>query len=150
MERSDRSIFGQGKVHEVMLRSVKPLLRVLLKLILQKLPEPNKQNTVLANSHTLIDLRDKFFSLDKCTPRVQELRALWNIFIAIYDYDMLYRERFDWAFNQLKQVVWRSSDGRREPRKPWWGENVDVCPNCGQDKGSRRVFANCPIGMHSD
>lgn len=150
MERTDRSIFSQGKVHQVVLRKLKPLLTQGLRLVLNVLPEPSKENTVLANSHTLIDLRDKFFTYENNPNRVKELRALWNLIILIYDYDLYYRERADWVLRQLFQGVWRSSDGRREPRRPWWRKDAEVCPICGQDKGGPRVFANCPMEMHKE
>jgi len=122
-------------------------------IVLYVLPEPIKESTTLANTHTLIDLREKFFFFENNPLREKELRALWNLVILIYDYDMYYRERADivllWLVQLVVQGLWRSSDGRREPRRPWWGKNIEICPKCGGDKGSQRVFADCPINMHS-
>lgn len=188
--RTDRSPYGQGETHRIILEQLKPRLRRALRLamsasrrmqegkpivkyvlmaldmvrlailayqirniVLYDLPEPTKENTLLANTHWLIDLRDRFFLFESNPNREKELRALWNLIIIIYDYDMYYRERFDvvlhWLVRLVMQGLWRSSDGRREPRQPWWRPDRELCPNCGQDKGSQRAFADCPVDMHS-
>lgn len=186
--RTDRSIYGQGELHDIIVKRLKPKLREALRLttlirsqagppgvrhvrwalnlvrlavlgrqirdiVLNELPEPTKENTLLANTHRLIDMRDRFFSFENNPGRERELRALWNLVIIIYDYDMYYRERADivlrWLVALVLQGLWRPSDGRREPRQPWWGPGRELCPNCGQDKGSQRAFADCPIDMHA-
>ena len=145
----DRKSIFHGVVNFPLVHQVKPLTRQLLRLINKVLPEPDKQNTIRPNSHVLIALMDYFFANENNPNREAEFQAIAKMIILMFDGDYYYWERMEHIIAELyKKIQSGEYELRKEPpRATWWGHH-ELCSNCGQVKGSNRIFADCPVDMH--
>lgn len=143
-----KSIF-HGVVNFAIVHQIKPLARQLLRLADKLLDEPDYENTIRPNSHVMVDIMHYFFSKENNPGRAAEFRGLWKLGILIPDGDLYYYEReaelARVLYEKMVSGEWDFNDP--PPRHKWWGHE-ELCPNCGQIKGSQRVFADCPDGMH--
>lgn len=93
-------------------------LRRLAKLV-NALPEPTRENTHLPNTWQLIEMRDEFFRHENNPGREKALRAIWNGFIILYDYDQYYRDRINWVLEEWAKRPWTGLAPNR-PRRAHW------------------------------
>ncbi len=95
-------------------------------LLMGKIGEPTKSNTIHPHSHILIDERDWFLSMEDNLGRAELFRAVWNILIYEVEHDPYYGFRFN---RMLKRLVGKVNSGewKFEPHKPsddfCWREN---------------------------
>ncbi|GAF69451.1 unnamed protein product [marine sediment metagenome] len=81
---------------------VKPLIRLLLRRMVDVIEEPTKENTYRANTHLLIDRREAFIARMNNPSREKEFRAVWNILIIMYEdpaYCDMINEEARWFIN---------------------------------------------------
>lgn len=113
-------LFRRGGVfRDLMFHRIKAPLVTMLNVVADRLPEPTKENTIQPNSHILIDIRDEFLDRlegDVLKSRSKPLRAIFNLFITIYEYDEPYRQLIDWIVSELRLAGWLSS---KPDRKIW-------------------------------
>lgn len=103
-------IFQTPSMVEVITRKVKTPLTKSLALIDRFIPEPTKDNTQQRNTRILIDLMEFFFNHlnyygDKYGEKERALRAVWKLFIVIYDYDPPYRDAFNLILKKLLERI---------------------------------------------
>lgn len=79
-----------------------PLVSKILKLG-NKYPLPTHENVSKKNSHTLIDIYAEFNKFN--TARITLFRVLFRMFIAKYEVDDVYAERFDWLLRKLLRIA---------------------------------------------
>ena len=107
--------FGKGASWLSMLIALIQMVR-----IARRYPEPTEKHTREPNTHTLIDIQNKFFKNEDNAGRDALFRAMWRMFIIEYEHDPYYRDRLDWIVRELVGAVkngkWKS--GRR-PKKCW-------------------------------
>lgn len=103
-----------------------PLMKVLI-LVANRLPPVTKENTHYKNTHTLIDIFDKFFEhfwrLDP--DREKMFRGAFKIFLAEIEHDILYRDPFNWFIEEIIKAILRGDWEERTNGHPipyWWRE----------------------------
>ena len=118
-----KTIFSSGPVQLAIRYEAKRLLKPLLKVIADRIPEPNRSNVHLPNSFILCDIRDEFFKHEKNEGREYIFRAIFNFTIALYDFDEYYQHRIDWVVGKLKGSEWEIHANR--PRAEHWKEKIE-------------------------
>jgi len=116
---------NMGKIFRAQVKSVALATLRTLDFVFEKgiVPYPTKENTERVNSHTLIDLRDRFLECERPRGgRYKEFSALFNIAIIIYDFDLYYTERIDWIIRWLNGKKWLTAHDEGKPRERWWEE----------------------------
>lgn len=110
-----------GALRDLMVYQIKAPLVSLLNLIADRLPEPTKENTIQPNSHILIKIRDEFFSRLLIKHRIKPLRAIFNLFIIVYEFDEPYRQLIDWVVSRLfaSRAGWLPIERNKPDIKIW-------------------------------
>lgn len=120
------SIYQYGNLGRLFQKEVKFLVVKTLEMVdylFEKgvIPEPTRENTERENTHHLIELRDKFLECEKPRGgRYKAFRAMFNIVIIVYDFDLYYTERVDWLIEKLQRIPWLFG---KKPRERWWAED---------------------------
>lgn len=74
--------------------------------VVNKYPEPTRENCEQPNTILLLDARDRFFECSINPFRNPLFRAIWRIFIVIYEHDKFYRERINWVVQWIFGSGW--------------------------------------------
>lgn len=115
------TIYERGPINDFILKGIKLPLRILLVNVVDRMPEPTRENTRHPNTHLLCDLREEFFRHENNKNRHKILRGVWNFLIVLYDYDAYYSDRIDWALEQWSRMDWQPRP-EGHPTKHWWKE----------------------------
>ena len=123
-----KTIFSAGPVQRIIRYDLKVLIKQVLKIMNNRIPEPTRANTYQENSHVLCDIRDEFFRHEKNKGREYIFRAIFNFFIVMYDFDQYYRDRIDWMFEKIIEAredkTWHARRINR-PREQHWKEDLE-------------------------
>ncbi len=95
----------------------KPLLKAIT-ILATRFPEPTRELTNAPNTHRFLEIKDKFFEFEDNKGRNALFRAIWKIFIWVYEHDKYYRHRIDWVIEQIIELNNQGFWQPREPRKP--------------------------------
>ena len=95
------------ELREYVIKRVKDPLRRVLVMVANRIPEITKDNTRFKNTHTLIDIFDKFLELQHDDGRKDMFRAAFKIFLMEIEHDVYYRDRFGWFVEELIKAVLR-------------------------------------------
>lgn len=114
-----KSIYQGGPLGKFFRFRVKPLVKKILGMLCDQIPEPRKDNSYYKNQHALIDLRDEFVSHDINHVNDKLFKGFFNFVIALY-FDHYWRERIDLAVKRIKEMDWEIISGEEEPRHKWW------------------------------
>ena len=95
----------------------KPLLKAIT-ILATRYPEPTREQTLLPNTHRLLDIQDKFFECEQNPNRRALFQAVWRILIVEYEHDPYYRSRFDWVIAEIGKSGWEPNPNGC-PRKGW-------------------------------
>ena len=118
-----------GKGRQYIIEKAKlPLHKVIL-VVANRFPEPTRENCTQHNSIILLDIRDEFLERQANTGRRELLAAGFKIFICIYEHDIFYRQRFNWAIQKIKESNWSPKDAT--PRWCWDWPDPDEKPDVG-------------------
>lgn len=102
-----------------------PLMKILI-LVAKRLPPVTKENTNFKNTHTLIDIFDRFFELENNHGREEMFRAAFKLFLAEIEHDIYYRDRFNWFIEEIIKAILRGD----------WEERTNGHPMiCWKEKG---------------
>ena len=113
------------ELREYVIKRVKDPLRRVLVMVANRIPEITKDNTRFKNTHTLIDIFDKFLELQHDDGRKDMFRAAFKIFLMEIEHDVYYRDRFGWFVEELIKAVLRGDFEERtngQPTAPSWSE----------------------------
>ncbi len=122
-----RTIYSSLPLQVFMIHAIKKPLLTVAGLILNKLPEPTKDNTWHPNSHNLIDIRDAFFK--HCIlggDRERFIKAVFNFVIILYDFDPPWRWMIDFVKDMALKMEWkpRGYEDTWTEHYTWWREDV--------------------------
>lgn len=99
---------------------IKTIIEVLK--ISRRFPIPTKAFTNVPNTHRLLELEEKFFEHEDNKGRNALFRAIWRIFIVVYEHDGYYRSRIDWIIGELTKMVNQGSWKQGDRPKRFWKE----------------------------
>ncbi len=130
-----KSIYQFGKTGKLVRYVIKPLILKAFAFVRDNLEEPTIENTWHPNSHIIIEIRERFKERNihnATTPKDLRARAylgMLNLAIAVYEFDLFYRERIDWAVKKLRESDWITLSDEKEPRSQWWADDgkFDEC-----------------------
>ena len=109
-----RHLLLQGKFRNYVIDKIKkPLMEAIVTLV-QKYPEPTRENCLHPNSHILLDIRDKFLEYENNPSRKPLFEAAFKLLIVEYEHDPYYRYRFDWFLEQIMESDWKPREIRDE------------------------------------
>lgn len=91
----------------------KPLMKAIITLV-NRYPDPTRENCLRSNSQILFNIRDKFFEFENNKGRKALFEAAFKLLIAEYEHDPYYRYRFDWVLEQLMDSDWKPRQMRKE------------------------------------
>jgi hypothetical protein len=124
-----RTIYSSLPMQIFMIHAIKKPLMAVAGLILDKIPEPTKENTWHPNSHNLIDIRDDFFThmeTDKslASERLKIIRCVFNFIIILYDFDPPWRWMIDYVKDEAFKKKWepRGYEDTWSKNYTWWKE----------------------------
>ena len=121
----------RGGMRNIVIDQVKKPIKAVLISALKILPEPNRKNCRLHNTHILFDIWDKFKEHDHIDRGInnEELwEAVFSLLIVEYEHDPYYRYRFDWLLEEIAKSDWqprppgRPSQGWKESQSSDGGE----------------------------
>ena len=103
------------------INKIKAPLQKVIEMMGSRIPEPTHENVLHPNAHLLIDIRDEFFGYENNRSKGGMERAAFNLFIAEYEHDPYYRDRFDWVIDKIINSNWKPRP-IGHPTAPFWTE----------------------------
>lgn len=115
-----KSPYQYGVTGKFLRYVVKPMVIKTLEYASDHLAEPTKDNTSGIHSHQWIELRDWWLEHEVTKRNWKVVRGLFNIIIAVCDFDLFWRERRNKAIEKIKETEWSILAEESEPRPLWW------------------------------
>lgn len=127
-----KSVYQFGVVGKVVRYVIKPMVLKTFAFVYDNLEEPTIENTWHPNSHTFIEIRDDFKKhnihnvSDKPDIRGKAYLGMLNLLVAVYEFDLFYRERIDWGVKKVIASDWVTLSDEQTPRPQWWFNDDEV------------------------
>lgn len=102
-----RALTGEGR--GFVITKIKDPLRKVLVLVMKRLVmregTVTKEKTTLRNTHSLLDIRERFFSHYINSSRMDLMQAAWELFPFEHEHDSHYRWLFYWLLKELIKEI---------------------------------------------
>jgi len=104
--------------------TLKDVVKKGLDILVNKLPELNKEKFERPNSQLLLKLRNDFLAHENNIGTTPRLKSIFDFVIMLYDSDDYYRHRIDWVIQEIKKkdFVYEGSPRELDPKPLWWND----------------------------